>query len=120
MTIIHYVVPVKAWRDTELHIAFEAPQDWARTTHQLSPPEGSQGLEYQTDLVSNDIFYIRTYPISRNQDQEYRDMFRKWEPAPVETTVTLNGITYTPRTKKQPHRAMKSRGSADPSNLFFC
>jgi hypothetical protein len=94
VTVIHYVVPVKAWKDTELHIAFNAPQDWAAKTHQLSLPEGSQGLEFQTDLVSNDIFYIRTFPISRNQDQAYRDMFRKWEPAPVESTVTLNEITY--------------------------
>lgn len=94
VTVIHYVVPVKACKDTDLHIAFGAPEDWVVNTHQLILPEGSQGLEYQTDLVSNDIFSIRTFPISRNQDQSYRDLFRKWDPAPVESTVTLNGITF--------------------------
>jgi hypothetical protein len=94
VTIIHYVIPVKAWKDTELRFAFEAPQDWMVKTRQLSLPEGSQGLEYQTDLVSDDIFYIRTYPISRNQDQAYRDAFRKWQPAPGESTVTYNNIVY--------------------------
>jgi len=94
VTVIHYIVPMKAWKDTELRMAFEAPQDWTVKTRQLSLPEGSQGLEYQTDLVSNDIFFISTYPISRNQDQAYRDTFRKWDPAPVESTVTINGITF--------------------------
>jgi hypothetical protein len=50
---------------------------------------------YQTDLVKDDAFYIQTYTISRSQDQAYRDLFRKtWVPAPTETTVTINGITY--------------------------
>jgi hypothetical protein len=94
VTIIHYVIPVKAWNDTELRFAFEVPQDWMVKTRQLSLPEGSQGLEYQTDLVSNDIFYIRIYPISRNQDQANRDAFRKWQQAPGESTVTYNNIVY--------------------------
>jgi hypothetical protein len=94
VTVIHYIVPAKAWKDTELHFAFEAPQDWTVKTRQLSMPEGSQGLEYQTDLVSNGVFYIRTYPISLNQDQAYRDTFRTWVPAPVESTVTYNNIVY--------------------------
>ena len=94
VTVIHYIVPVKTWKDTELHMVFKAPQDWTVQTRLVSLPEGSQGLMYQTDLVSNDTFYLRTYPISLNQDQAYRDEFRKWGPAPVESTVTINGITY--------------------------
>jgi hypothetical protein len=94
VTIIRYVVPEKAWKDTSLQITFKAPQDWSVTTRQLSTPEGSQGLLYQTDLVAGDVFYIQTFPISRNQDQDYRNAFRKWGPAPEESTVTINSIVY--------------------------
>jgi len=94
VTVIHYIVPTKVWKDSELHITFAAPENWNVTTLRVSQPEGSQGLIYQTDLVKNDIFFIRTYPISLNDDQAYRNSFRKWDPAPVETTVTFNGITY--------------------------
>ena len=94
VTVIHYIVPTKAWKDSSLHITFSAPQDWNVTTRPLPLPEGSQGLVYQTDLVSNDIFYITTFPISLSDDQAYRDMFRKWDPVPVQTTVTINGIVF--------------------------
>jgi hypothetical protein len=93
-TGIHYTVPVRAWKDTELHMAFKAPQDWNATTRLVDLPEGAQGLVYRTDLVSNDVFSIRSYPISLNEDQSFRDTFRAWIPAPVQTTVTYNGITY--------------------------
>lgn len=94
VTVIHDIVPFRQWKDSELRMAFEAPQDWNVTTRRLSLPEGSQGIEYQTDLVSNEIFYIRTFPISLNQDQAYRDTFRKWDPVPSQTTVTSNGIIF--------------------------
>lgn len=94
VTLIHYIVPMKAWKDTGLHIAFAAPQDWNVTTHPVSLPEGSRGLVFQTDLVSNDVFFIRTYPISLNDDQAYRTAFRTWDPAPVESTITINGIIF--------------------------
>lgn len=94
VTVIHYIVPLKAWKDAELHMAFKAPQDWTVNTRLVSLPDGSQGLMYQTDLIANDVFSIRTYPISLNQDQAYRDEFRKWGPAPAESTVTINGIRY--------------------------
>ena len=94
VTVIHYIVPTKQWKDSELHITFAAPQDWNVTTRRMNLPEGSQGLKYQTDLVSNDIFYIRTFPISLDDDQAYRNTFRTWDPTPVQTTVTLNGITF--------------------------
>jgi len=94
VTVIHYIVPTKVWKDSELHITFAAPQDWTVTTWRMSLPEGSQGPEYLTTLVPKDVFSIRTYPISLNQDQGYRNTFRTWDPVPVESTVTLNGITY--------------------------
>jgi hypothetical protein len=94
VTVIHMIVPEKAWKDSALHVAFRAPQDWTVTTRLMNLPEGSQGLMYKTELVLNDRFSIITYPISLNQDQAYRDTFRTWNPAPVETTVTINGITY--------------------------
>ncbi|MFA5222421.1 MAG: hypothetical protein WC391_09080 [Methanoregula sp.] len=94
VTVIHYILPTKVWKDSELHFTITAPQDWAVTTRQMSMPDGSQGLNYQTDLVSNDVFYIRTFPISLSDDQAYRNTFRTWDPAPVQTTVTLNDITF--------------------------
>ena len=92
--VTHMIVPTKGWKDTELHFAFEAPQDWVVTTRLVKLPEGSQGLMYKTELVANDAFSIITYPVNLNQDQAYRDTFRNWRPAPVETTVDINGITF--------------------------
>jgi hypothetical protein len=94
VTIIHYTVPTKEWKESDLHMAFKAPQDWNVTTRPLSQPEGSPGLVYQTDLVRNNVFYIITYPMSLNGDQAYRDSFRSWVPVPFQTTVTINGIKY--------------------------
>jgi hypothetical protein len=51
-------------------------------------------MEYKTQLVPGDVFYIMTFPISRNQDQDYRNIFRMWAPAPVESTVTINSIVF--------------------------
>jgi hypothetical protein len=82
-------------KDSDLLLALQVPENWALSTRRLVNPVDSEGLVYQTDLVKNDTFFIQTYTISRNQDQEYRDRFRRiWVPKPVETTVTINGITY--------------------------
>jgi len=94
VTVIHYIVPVKAWKDTQLHFTIEAPQDWKISTRPRNLPEGSQGSEFQTELVANDAFYLITYPINLNQDQAYRNTFRTWVPAPAESTVTYNTIIY--------------------------
>jgi hypothetical protein len=94
VTVIHYIVPTKVWKDSELHFTFTVPQDWNVITRQVSLPDGSQGLIYKTELVANNVFSITTYPISFDDDQAYRNMFRTWDPAPVESTVTLNGITF--------------------------
>ena len=94
VTVIRYVVPDKTWKDSKLQITFKVPENWAVTTHQMSLPDGSQGLEFKTDLVAEDAFYIMTFPISRNQDQDYRNSFRKWTPVPDESTVTINNIVF--------------------------
>jgi hypothetical protein len=94
VTVIHLVVPTKAWKDSVLHIAFSAPQDWNVTTMPVKLPEGSQGLIYQTNLDPAGAFNITTFPISLSDDQAYRDTFRTWDPAPVQTTVTINGIVF--------------------------
>ncbi|PKL58561.1 MAG: hypothetical protein CVV34_01675, partial [Methanomicrobiales archaeon HGW-Methanomicrobiales-5] len=94
VTVVHYIVPVKQWKDSELHFTFAAPEDLTVTTRRMIQPDGSEGLMYQTDIVPKDGFFIRTYPISLNQDQAYRDTFRTWDPKPVETTITSNGITF--------------------------
>jgi hypothetical protein len=94
VTIVHLIFPTKAWKDSELHIAFSTPQNWNVTTMPVKLPEGSQGLIYQTNLDPNGAFNITTFPISLSDDQAYRDTFRTWDPAPVQTTVTINGIVF--------------------------
>jgi hypothetical protein len=94
VTVIRFVETEKTWKDSTHQITFRAPESWAVTTRQMTTPDDSQGLLFQTDLVSGDIFYIQTFPISRNQDQDYRNAFRKWAPAPDETTVTINSIVF--------------------------
>lgn len=94
VTIVHYVEGEKAWQDSIFRIAFRAPDSWIVTTEQVKLPEGADGLLYKTHLVPGDKFTISTFPISRNQDQDYRNEFRKWTPVPVETTVTINNIVF--------------------------
>ncbi len=94
VTVIRHVEVQKAWKDADLRIAFNAPSSWEVTTWKMDLPEGSQGLEYKTQLLTGDVFYIMTFPISRNQDQDYRNIFRMWAPAPEETTVTINNIVF--------------------------
>ncbi|NMB79708.1 MAG: hypothetical protein GYA23_11520 [Methanomicrobiales archaeon] len=94
VTVVHYIEEEKAWQDSVLRIAFRTPDSWTVTTRQVLLPDGSDGLEFRTTLVPADTFYITTFPISRNQDQDYRNSFRKWTPAPTESTVTVNNIVF--------------------------
>ena len=83
------------YKDTRLRIAFYVPEDWIVSTRQVLNPEGSGGLVYRTDLLGDNRFYILTYTISRNEDQDYRNQIRRtWIPTPTETTVVIHGITY--------------------------
>ena len=94
VTIVDQVSQVRNIKDTELLFTLQVPVEWDVSTYRINNNGDSEFLEYRTDLVAGDVFYINTYTASRNQDQEYRDRFRKWSPAPVETTVKIHEITY--------------------------
>jgi hypothetical protein len=94
VTIVHQVSLTKDIKDSELLFTLQVPREWSVSTYRLKNPDDSEGLVYQTDLVGNDVFFIQTYAVSRSQDQAYRDRFRQWSPAPSETMVTMNEITY--------------------------
>jgi hypothetical protein len=94
VTITHQISQQKELKDSELLFTLQVPVEWDVTTYRVNNPDDSEGLQYRTDLIRDDIFYIYTYTASRSQDQAYRDQFRKWSPAPIETTISINGITY--------------------------
>lgn len=91
VTIIHQVSQVRDIRDSELLFTLQVPVEWDITTYRVNTAD-PEVMMYKTDLVGDNVFYINTYTVSRSQDQAYRDEFRKWSPAPVETTVTINDI----------------------------
>ena len=94
VTIIRYTSQPRDLKDSELLFALQVPVEWNVTTYRLKNSDITEGLLYQTDLVGEGVFTIRTYAISRGQDQAYRDEYRMWIPAPEETTVKINEITY--------------------------
>ena len=91
VTIIRYLSPPRDLKDSELLFALQAPAAWNVSTLQLTKSDTS---DYRTDLVAGNVFSITSYPAFRSREQEFRDMFRQWSPAPTETTVTINGIRY--------------------------
>lgn len=93
-TMVRYISQVRDVKDSELLFALQVPVEWNVTTYRIENTEITEGLMYQTDLDGNNTFFIRTYAITRGQDQAYRDECRMWSPAPEETTVTINGITF--------------------------
>jgi uncharacterized membrane protein YgcG len=93
VTIIHQVSQTKDLKDSELLFTLQVPVEWNVATYREKTTD-PEVMIYKTDLVADDLFFIRTYTVSRSQDQAYRDQFRNWEPAPVETTVTINTIVY--------------------------
>jgi len=93
-TIIHQVSQVKDVKDSELLFSLQVPVEWSVSTIRLDNPENFVGFMYQTDLVRNNTFYIHTFTNYRWREQNYRDDCRRWIPAPDETVVTINGITF--------------------------
>jgi hypothetical protein len=91
VTIIHYISQVRDIKDSELLFALQVPVEWNVSTYRLIK---SDTPDYRTDLVADNVFSIYSYYFSQNQDKAYRDQFRQWYPAPTETTVTINDITY--------------------------
>lgn len=94
VTIIHCISSVKDVKDSELMFALQIPEEWNISTRRLNNPENFVGFLYQTDLVGNNTFYIHTFTDYREREQNYRDQFREWSPAPNMTTVTINGIVF--------------------------
>ena len=91
VTIIHYVSQKRTIRDSEHLFALQVPVEWNVSTHQIVR---SGSPYYRTDLVAGSVFTIYTFSITKNQDLVYRDEFRHWSPAPIETTVVINNIIF--------------------------
>jgi uncharacterized membrane protein YgcG len=91
VTIIHYVSPLRDVKDSSLLFMLQVPVEWNVSTWRMMNSDTS---DYRTDLVADNVFSIYTYPITRGREQAYRDQFRQWFPAPVETTVIINDIRY--------------------------
>jgi uncharacterized membrane protein YgcG len=92
--IIRHVSQVKDVKDSELLFSLQVPVEWSISTHRLENPENFVGFMYQTDLVRNNTFSIHTFTNYRWREQNYRDEFRRWIPAPNESDVTINGIAF--------------------------
>jgi hypothetical protein len=94
VTIVHQVSRVRDVKDSELLFSLQVPVEWNLSTYRLENPENFEGSLYQTDLLGNNTFYIQTFTNYRSREQNYRDEYRRWVPAPEETVVTINGITF--------------------------
>lgn len=91
ITVIRYIPQIKDLHDPELLFAVRVPAEWNVSTWRLAK---SDLPDYRTDLVADDIFVLYSYPASRSREQEYRDQFRQWSPAPSEAAVIINGTPY--------------------------
>jgi hypothetical protein len=94
VTIIHQVSLVKDVKDSELLFSLQVPVEWSVSTRRIDNPDNFVGFMYQTDLKKNNTFYIHTFTNYKSREQNYRDDCRRGTPAPSETVVTINGITY--------------------------
>ncbi len=94
VTLVHYIPLTRDVKDSKLLFSLKVPVEWTPSTYRLENPENYEGFMYQTDLVRNDTFYIHTYENYRNRDQNYRDEAKGWVPAPNQSVVTINGITF--------------------------
>jgi hypothetical protein len=91
VTVIRYVSQTKEIRDPDILFALQVPVEWNAATYRLTR---SDTPDYRTDLVTGTLFSLYSYHVSQNKDLVYREQFRQWSPAPAETTVTINDITF--------------------------
>jgi uncharacterized membrane protein YgcG len=91
VTVIRYVSPPRAVKDSFLLFALDVPGEWNVSTTRMMRSDTS---DYRTELVAGDVFSIYSYPVTPSREQEFRDRFRQWVPAPAEKTVTINTIRY--------------------------
>ncbi|WAC05302.1 MAG: hypothetical protein OS112_01350 [Methanoregula sp.] len=100
--------PSKILKDSRLWFTVTVPEDWNATSAWEAGGGTWQGLYFYTYLgveefdtnrsiwrINSTKIFIMTYTITRNQDQDYRNYYRgNWVPVPVESTETINGITF--------------------------
>jgi uncharacterized membrane protein YgcG len=91
VTVIRYVSPPRVAKDSYLLFTLEVPGEWNVSTYRMMKSDTS---DYRTELVAGNVFSIYSYFITPSREQDYRDRFRQWIPAPVEKTVTINNIRY--------------------------
>ncbi len=91
VTVIHYISQTREVRDSTLLFSLQVPVEWNVSTTRLGR---SDTPDYRTDLGAGTVFSIYHYYFSPDKDKEYRGQFREWSPAPNETTVTIQGITF--------------------------
>jgi uncharacterized membrane protein YgcG len=94
VTIVHQISQVRDVKDSQLLFSLQVPVEWNISTYRIANPENFVGFMYQTDLVRNNTFSIHTFTDYRSREQNYRDECRRWVPAPDETVVIINGITF--------------------------
>jgi hypothetical protein len=94
VTLVHTISLVRDVKDSELMFALQIPEEWNISTSLMDNPENFEGKMYQTDLVGNNTFYIITFTDYREREQNFRDQYQAWSPAPAATAVTINGITF--------------------------
>ncbi len=93
VTIIRYVSPPKDLKDSSLLFMLQVPGEWNVSTRRMMNSDTS---DYRTDLGAENAFSIYNYKITPSREQDYRDQFRQWSPAPVENPMTINDIRYRP------------------------
>jgi len=91
VTVIRYISLPRDLKDSELLFTLQVPAEWSVSTYRITNSDTS---DYRTEPGAGTVFSITSYPGSRSREQEYRDRFRQWSPAPVESTATINDIRY--------------------------
>jgi hypothetical protein len=100
----------KTLKDSEMWYTINVPEDWNATTFRERGYGTWEGFYFyslfgvevpvynQTDStarINSTRFTIMTYAMTRNQDQDYRNYYRdNWNPAPIESIETINGIDF--------------------------
>jgi len=91
VTVIRYISLPRDLKDSELLFSLQVPAEWNVSTWRLVNADTS---DYRTEPGAGTVFSITSYSGSRSREQEYRERFRQWSPAPVESTATINDIRF--------------------------
>lgn len=94
VTMVRYISQVRDVKDSRLLFSLQVPVEWSLSTYRIENPENYEGYMYQTDVIGNNTFYIHTFIDYRSREQNYRDDCRRWVPAPAESVVVINDITF--------------------------